>query len=579
MKKKIVIIILTLVIMLSILPLNALASPWNINEVYAHNRAIFDTRQTCEDALAFYLLPKNYSLRGNVKNIIQSNAPEIISLAQEITDGIMSDFEKARAISNWVARNIRFDSSRIGKGDDALLVLETRRTTCNGFSALTIALLRATGIPSKYVEGYALGIPRGPHAWVEAFVDDRWVIIDPTWMVNNSARYFDISLRELSRTHRYDEPKFFISGQFFVNYEKTHVLGHFIDADVEEIIFPEGIVQILDLHVYHNNPYEEFGTLPFANLSYVRFPESLTMLSTRMFANSPLEEFVLPGNLRTIGAKVFMETSVTEIKIPDSVTNIDFHAFANTRLENICLPNSVRNISPGAFENTALTNVIIPNSITVIRDRVFANTPLEVIYIPEGVDRIWSESFYNVENLTIFGYAGSVAETHARNRGFNFVEVTSTVAFEDGFVIYNGSIIGTYNLGAEAIIPYDVSGIGDYVFAHFEAVYVPPSVLNISDSAFGNGVIIYGKPDSVAQAFAEERGIAFIAAYGLREPMAVPEVIDVDETIIYVSINEEAENVTPSPLIILIAALSGAILIALVIAVFILRKYKRKRKK
>jgi hypothetical protein len=56
---------------------------------------------------------------------------------------------------------------------------------------LTIALNRALGIKAKNISDDAIWLSRGDtwddkdryidHAWVETYVDGRWVIQDPTW--------------------------------------------------------------------------------------------------------------------------------------------------------------------------------------------------------------------------------------------------------------------------------------------------------------------------------------------------------------------------------------------------------------
>lgn len=118
---------------------------------------------------------------------IQSDAPEIESLVDNlITDG-MSDLEKARAIYEYTARNISYDvnkSLNVGNewDDSALKTLELKTGICVDYSYLAIALLRAAGLEARYIVGTA-----GPelnaenHAWVEVKVDRKWLTMDPTW--------------------------------------------------------------------------------------------------------------------------------------------------------------------------------------------------------------------------------------------------------------------------------------------------------------------------------------------------------------------------------------------------------------
>ena len=568
MKKKFVALALVFIFLLSFLPLNALAeyhggqdnelqeiwyvnrSRWNYEKTYLHNRAILDNRPTCEDGLNFF----RREMPGWMMTLeIGNRSQEIISKAEELTSGLECELEKARAICNWVARNIRQDIHNAYT--NPLDVLRYRRAVCDGISNLAVALLRAVNIPAIVVDGGAGPSPPMWHAWVEFFADDRWVIADPTWMRVKNGQ-FDISIERLSRDR-------FLDGG----------LHHGITVD--RIIFSEGFI------IFNNSIIGEI-LLDRSNTSYIVIPDEIseiihfceafiTRAEEQAVVNNftYLERLCLPENLVNLSARFFNNSLLSEVSLPDTLEVIGSNVFEGTALTEIYLPMNIRQIGTGAFKNTNLIQVIIPPNVRRIEIDTFANTNLEAVYIHENVNMIGVRAFDNVENLTIFGYYNSVAYHHAYNNDFNFVEVTSTPEFINGFVIYNDSIIGSYGLGSEITIPDSFESIGAFTNSKVEAVYIPPTVTSIDSNAFGSISVIYGKPDSVAQAFAEERGIAFIAAYGLREPMAVPEVVDVHETIIYVSINEEAERNTSTLIVIIVAV---AILPLSVVVILIIRK-------
>ncbi|ACD82592.1 transglutaminase family protein [Candidatus Methylacidiphilum infernorum] len=73
-------------------------------------------------------------------------------------------------------------------------VLEKRQGVCQDYSHLMIAILRAAGIPARYVSGYVEPLPKesslsqavegATHAWVEVYLPNgKWIGFDPT---NNS---------------------------------------------------------------------------------------------------------------------------------------------------------------------------------------------------------------------------------------------------------------------------------------------------------------------------------------------------------------------------------------------------------
>jgi transglutaminase-like putative cysteine protease len=66
----------------------------------------------------------------------------------------------------------------------ALDVLEKRKAECQGHAYLYTALARATGIPTRIVNGLAYSEQFNGflyHSWAESLVDGRWVAVDPTF--------------------------------------------------------------------------------------------------------------------------------------------------------------------------------------------------------------------------------------------------------------------------------------------------------------------------------------------------------------------------------------------------------------
>lgn len=137
------------------------------------------------------------SYLGSAKGIESTNG-QIISLAQQLTAGLASDWEKAHAITKWVASNIRYDANRRSGG--ALSALTSRSGVCEDFAKLSAALARAAKIPARVVYGYADSGSKWPqsgsfslrtyrHAWVEFYLTGRgWVPADPT--LSNSAKLY-----------------------------------------------------------------------------------------------------------------------------------------------------------------------------------------------------------------------------------------------------------------------------------------------------------------------------------------------------------------------------------------------------
>jgi transglutaminase-like putative cysteine protease len=110
---------------------------------------------------------------------IEADDPEIVALAQELTAGQPDAWQAAIAVAGWVYRKIPYQITGAG----ASQALADRQGDCGPKSYLTIALLRAAGIPARMVGGvmYAGG-QFGQHYWVEAWMGEAagWVPLEPT---------------------------------------------------------------------------------------------------------------------------------------------------------------------------------------------------------------------------------------------------------------------------------------------------------------------------------------------------------------------------------------------------------------
>ncbi|WP_257474961.1 transglutaminase domain-containing protein [Bacillus sp. MCCB 382] len=147
---------------------------------------------------------------------VQSDSPEIKKQAETVTDGKTNDRDKAKAIYDYVAKNVSYDVEKYENDDfnwddSALKTLESKTGVCQDYAYLAIAMLRSSDIEARFVEGRAGGIFPGRHAWVEAKLDGEWVTLDPTWgsgylkdgkfVPAFKEDYFDPDINEFKKTH------------------------------------------------------------------------------------------------------------------------------------------------------------------------------------------------------------------------------------------------------------------------------------------------------------------------------------------------------------------------------------------
>jgi hypothetical protein len=117
--------------------------------------------------------------------------------ATDIVGKATSAWDRMRAVVDWVSREMKYELTP--RQLDDLTLLEVRRGDCTEYAQLTIALLRALGIPARMRTGLAgEGSMLVAHAWVEFHDGVGWHEIDPTaGRTSVDASYVDASVMDL----------------------------------------------------------------------------------------------------------------------------------------------------------------------------------------------------------------------------------------------------------------------------------------------------------------------------------------------------------------------------------------------
>lgn len=118
---------------------------------------------------------------------------DLTRLAPQYVEQTPSLDAAMRALASRLQRDCRYDldAPRPPAGADPaqFFVTASHRGFCLHYASALALMGRALGIPTRLVVGYAAGEKRGDeivyrakdaHAWVEAFVEGRWVSYDPT---------------------------------------------------------------------------------------------------------------------------------------------------------------------------------------------------------------------------------------------------------------------------------------------------------------------------------------------------------------------------------------------------------------
>ncbi len=235
------------------------------------------------------------------------------------------------------------------------------------------------------------------------------------------------------------------------NTQYTSVGGVLFTKDRKELVIyptgkedsnysvPSGVISIARSAFYYEESLEKIeipnsvtsiGGHAFQgckSLVDLNLPRGITSIEDSVFSGcSSLSGVIIPDSVEIIKDQAFWDcTKIKKLVVPNSVTTIGGRAFSGcSSLEKIELSSKLTTIEGGIFYGcTALKSLEIPNGVTKITgDAFFQCKALETIIIPKSVMAMDVGLFRttSTDTLTIYGYAGSYAESYAKENNIPF---------------------------------------------------------------------------------------------------------------------------------------------------------------
>ena len=124
--------------------------------------------------------------------------------ARGIADESRDRRVRAELAHEWASHAIRYQYGVTGYTTPAAMALHLGKGVCQDYTHLALAILRALGLPARYVSGYLYPITGSTtssvgtttigesHAWVEFWAGD-WVAADPTGLVAVAERHIVVA--------------------------------------------------------------------------------------------------------------------------------------------------------------------------------------------------------------------------------------------------------------------------------------------------------------------------------------------------------------------------------------------------
>ncbi|MBI2671144.1 transglutaminase domain-containing protein [Candidatus Woesearchaeota archaeon] len=131
-------------------------------------------------------LDPEYSKYLEPEKIIDINQ-EIIEKTNSLVQGEGDLFEATFKIADWVKNNIKYDLNTLTESasQKSSWVLQNKEGVCDEITSLFISMLRAAGIPARFVTGMVytnLNYDYGNHGWAEVYFPEYgWVPFDVTF--------------------------------------------------------------------------------------------------------------------------------------------------------------------------------------------------------------------------------------------------------------------------------------------------------------------------------------------------------------------------------------------------------------
>lgn len=207
-----------------------------------------------------------------------------------------------------------------------------------------------------------------------------------------------------------------------------------------DVVVPDGVTGIAN-YVFSNSASRteitsvtlpagltKIGSKAFqgcTGLTRVSLPDGLIQIGSNAFNNCPsLKSLTIPDSVTGLGSSMFVGcTGLTSVTLPAGLTELPPQMFDGcASLTGITLPDSITSIGVFALRGcTSLSSVRLPGGLTLLGNEAFSGcTNLTGVTVPASISYLNGDGFYGCAGLTVYGSAGSYAETWAAEMGYAF---------------------------------------------------------------------------------------------------------------------------------------------------------------
>ncbi len=261
------------------------------------------------------------------------------------------------------------------------------------------------------------------------------------------------------------------------------------------------------------------------NLSEVHIFDLSAWCKIRFNYTLDLNKYSFDTNPLSNGSDLFFnEMKVTQLEIPDGVTEIYYGAFLGCRsIKSVRIPDSVISIGQQAFAYCYNLAEFVVDTDNIY----YSNDENGVLFNKDKSYLICFPNGYNVTKYTVpdtvevvVGFEGctNLVEVilpsdvvigqfaFCNCKSLNSINISNAIDF-----INSGAFLGCVSL-TDVKFGNKVKGIYDYAFrgcSNLMSITIPGNIKTIYDRTIEKGVVIYGNMDTAAQEYASRNGNPF----------------------------------------------------------------------
>nr|WP_288555460.1 leucine-rich repeat domain-containing protein [uncultured Mediterraneibacter sp.] len=234
-----------------------------------------------------------------------------------------------------------------------------------------------------------------------------------------------------------------------------------------------------------------------------------TVDSATLDGQHKLTGIELSRNLKKVGARAFMQTSlesitiesdieyeeyafdgcknVKELIIKEGVTEIPdalFYGFENCT--TVKLPSTLKKIGYRAFDRLGATEIELPEGLEEIGEEAFENSEIKELKIPASVKKIDARAFYSMDKLTKVEFAEGAKLESVGAYAFNHCTALEKVVLPDSVkTLESGAFSYCYQL-SDLTLSKNLTTLGDGVFSGsgIGSIELPDSIEEMGSCVF-----------------------------------------------------------------------------------------------